>query len=257
MLQAGLELIGGRPVVNSVNYEDGDGPDSRFARIMPLVKEHGTAVIALTIDEQGQARTAEDKVPSPRASSTPSSANGGCASRTSSSTASPSPSRPARKRPAATRIETIEAIRQITAKYPGIHTTLGVSNVSFGLNPAARSVLNSVFLHEAVEAGLDSAASSTPPRSCRSLRCRRSSARSRSTSSGTAASTTPTGNVTYDPLASMLDLFAGVDTAALKRPARRRTRGAARWASAWSGASSTARRKGLEADLDLARERAA
>ena len=62
VLQAGLELIGGRPVVNSVNYEDGDGPDSRFARIMPLVKEHGTAVIALTIDEQGQARTTEGKV---------------------------------------------------------------------------------------------------------------------------------------------------------------------------------------------------
>ena len=62
VLQAGLELIGGRPVVNSVNYEDGDGPDSRFARIMPLVKEHGTAVIALTIDEHGQARTTEGKV---------------------------------------------------------------------------------------------------------------------------------------------------------------------------------------------------
>ncbi|MGW9415241.1 dihydropteroate synthase [Arthrobacter cupressi] len=62
VLQAGLELIGGCPVVNSVNYEDGDGPDSRFARIMPLVKEHGTAVIALTIDEQGQARTTEGKV---------------------------------------------------------------------------------------------------------------------------------------------------------------------------------------------------
>lgn len=62
VLQAGLELIGGRPVVNSVNYEDGDGPNSRFARIMPLVKEHGTAVIALTIDEQGQARTTDGKV---------------------------------------------------------------------------------------------------------------------------------------------------------------------------------------------------
>ena len=57
VIQAGLELIGGRPVVNSVNYEDGEGPTSRFGRIMPLVKEHGTAVIALTIDEQGQART--------------------------------------------------------------------------------------------------------------------------------------------------------------------------------------------------------
>jgi 5-methyltetrahydrofolate--homocysteine methyltransferase len=62
VIKAGLELIGGRPVVNSVNFEDGDGPTSRFAKIMPLVKEHGTAVIALTIDEQGQARNQADKV---------------------------------------------------------------------------------------------------------------------------------------------------------------------------------------------------
>jgi len=62
VIQAGLELLGGRSVVNSVNYEDGDGPDSRIARMMPLVREHGAAVVALTIDEQGQARTAEWKL---------------------------------------------------------------------------------------------------------------------------------------------------------------------------------------------------
>ena len=62
MIEAGLELTGGRAVINSVNYEDGDGPDSRIARVMPLVREHGAAVIALAIDEQGQARTAEWKV---------------------------------------------------------------------------------------------------------------------------------------------------------------------------------------------------
>ncbi|MGH3184018.1 MAG: homocysteine S-methyltransferase family protein, partial [Streptosporangiaceae bacterium] len=62
VIEAGLELTGGRSVINSVNYEDGDGPDSRLARVMPLVREHGAAVIALTIDEQGQARTAEWKV---------------------------------------------------------------------------------------------------------------------------------------------------------------------------------------------------
>src|SRR6516165_3489850 len=62
VLQAGLELLGGRSVINSVNYEDGDGPDSRIARVMPLAREHGAAVIALTIDERGQARTAEWKV---------------------------------------------------------------------------------------------------------------------------------------------------------------------------------------------------
>jgi 5-methyltetrahydrofolate--homocysteine methyltransferase len=58
VLKAGLEALGGRSVINSVNYEDGDGPTSRFARIMPLVREHGASVVALTIDEEGQARTA-------------------------------------------------------------------------------------------------------------------------------------------------------------------------------------------------------
>ena len=58
MIEAGLELLGGRAVINSVNYEDGDGPSSRFARVMPIVREHGAAVVALTIDEEGQARTA-------------------------------------------------------------------------------------------------------------------------------------------------------------------------------------------------------
>ena len=62
VIQAGLELLAGRAVVNSVNYEDGDGPTSRMAKVMPLVVEHGAAVIALTIDEQGQARTAEWKL---------------------------------------------------------------------------------------------------------------------------------------------------------------------------------------------------
>jgi len=62
VIRAGLERLGGRSIVNSVNYEDGDGPDSRLRRIMPLVIEHGAGVIALTIDEQGQARTADWKV---------------------------------------------------------------------------------------------------------------------------------------------------------------------------------------------------
>ena len=62
VIEAGLELLGGRAVVNSVNYEDGDGPESRFARVMPIIREHGAAVVVMCIDEQGQARTAERKV---------------------------------------------------------------------------------------------------------------------------------------------------------------------------------------------------
>src|SRR6185437_8722859 len=62
VIEAGLESLGGRCVINSVNFEDGEGPTSRFARIMPIVREHGAAVVALTIDETGQARTPEHKV---------------------------------------------------------------------------------------------------------------------------------------------------------------------------------------------------
>ena len=88
VLQAGLELLGGRAVINSVNFEDGEGPTSRFARIMPLVREHGAAVVALTIDEKGQARTAEHKVADRRPPGRdPHRRSGGCGSRTSSSTA--------------------------------------------------------------------------------------------------------------------------------------------------------------------------
>ena len=88
VLQAGLECLGGRAVINSVNYEDGDGPDSRFTKIMKLVVEHGAAVIALTIDEEGQARTAEWKVRGRRAADhRPHRPTGACRPATSSSTA--------------------------------------------------------------------------------------------------------------------------------------------------------------------------
>ncbi|MFE8887856.1 methionine synthase [Pseudarthrobacter enclensis] len=251
VLQAGLELIGGRPVVNSVNYEDGDGPTSRFARIMPLVKEHGTAVIALTIDEQGQARTTDGKV--------------AIASRLIDALVGEwgmkvddiivdcltFPIATGQEETRRDGIETIEAIRQITAKYPGINTTLGVSNVSFGLNPAARIVLNSVFLHEASEAGLTSgiidAAKIVPlaslPEEQRKVALDLVWDRREYDDDG---------NVTYDPLASMLDMFAGVDTAAL------RDQRAAELAALPTGERLQRRiidgeGKGLEEDLDLAR----
>ena len=215
VLQAGMELIGGRPIVNSVNFEDSDGPESRFARIMPLVKEHGAAVVALTIDEEGQARTTEGKLR--------------IASRLIDTLVNEWQMRvddilvdcltfPIATGQEETRrdaIETIEAIRQLTAKYPGVHTTLGVSNVSFGLNPAARTVLNSVFLHEAMAAGLDSAivdaAKIVPlasiPEAQRKVALDLVWDRREFDADG---------NVTYDPLELMLDTFAGVDAAAIR-----------------------------------------
>ncbi len=157
VLQAGLEMLGGRAVINSVNYEDGDGPESRFARIMALVQEHGAAVVALTIDEEGQARTAEWKVRVADRLIRDLTTNYGMKVEDILVDTLTFPIATGQEETRRDGIETIEAIRQLKALHPTVQTTLGLSNVSFGLNPAARQVLNSVFLHECVQAGLDSA----------------------------------------------------------------------------------------------------
>jgi 5-methyltetrahydrofolate--homocysteine methyltransferase len=157
VIKAGLEALGGRCVINSVNYEDGDGPTSRFARIMPLVKEHGASVVALTIDEEGQARTAEWKLRVARRLIEDLTNNWQMKTGDILIDALTFPIATGQEETRRDGIETIEAIRQLKTEYPEVQTTLGVSNVSFGLNPAARVVLNSVFLHECVVAGLDSA----------------------------------------------------------------------------------------------------
>jgi 5-methyltetrahydrofolate--homocysteine methyltransferase len=157
VIKAGLEALGGRCVINSVNYEDGDGSTSRFARIMPLVKEHGAAVVALTIDEEGQARTAEWKLRVARRLIEDLTNNWQMKTGDILIDALTFPIATGQEETRRDGIETIEAIRTLKAEYPDVQTTLGVSNVSFGLNPAARVVLNSVFLHECVAAGLDSA----------------------------------------------------------------------------------------------------
>jgi len=157
VLQAGLEHLGGRCAVNSVNYEDGDGPDSRFQKIMRLVKQHGAAVVALTIDEEGQARTAEWKSRVAERLITDITENWGLAEEDIIIDALTFPISTGQEEVRRDGIETIEAIRQIKAAHPDVHFTLGVSNISFGLNPAARQVLNSVFLHECVQAGMDTA----------------------------------------------------------------------------------------------------
>ncbi|MFF7452227.1 methionine synthase, partial [Streptomyces sp. NPDC008132] len=157
VIRAGLEKLGGRAVINSVNYEDGDGPESRFAKVTKLAQEHGAALIALTIDEEGQARTPEKKVEIAERLIEDLTGNWGihesdilidtltftiCTGQEES-----------RK----DGIATIEAIRELKRRHPEVQTTLGLSNISFGLNPAARMLLNSVFLDECVKAGLDSA----------------------------------------------------------------------------------------------------
>lgn len=157
VLEAGLKQLGGRSVINSVNYEDGDGPTSRFARIMPLVAEHGAAVIALTIDEDGQARDEKWKLKVARRLINDLTSNWGMRVDDILIDCLTFPIATGQEETRRDGIETINAIKALKSEFPDVQTTLGVSNVSFGLNPAARIVLNSVFLAEAVKNGLDSA----------------------------------------------------------------------------------------------------
>ncbi|MFH9723126.1 methionine synthase [Streptomyces sp. NPDC017254] len=157
VLRAGLEKLGGRAVVNSVNYEDGDGPESRFAQVTALAKEHGAALMALTIDEQGQARSVGQKVAIAERLIGDLTGNWGIRESDiliDTLTFTICTGQEESRRDG---IHTIEAIRELKRLHPDVQTTLGLSNISFGLNPAARIVLNSVFLDECVKAGLDSA----------------------------------------------------------------------------------------------------
>jgi 5-methyltetrahydrofolate--homocysteine methyltransferase len=215
VLQAGLELLGGRPVVNSVNFEDGEAEGGRFDRIMKLVREHGTAVMALTIDETGQARTAEHKVRVAVRLIETLTSTWGMRVQDIILDCLTFPIATGQEETRKDGVATIEAIREVKRRYPQVQTTLGLSNVSFGLSPAARHVLNSVFLHEAVEAGLDSAivhAARIMPISRipdEQLRVALDLVYDRRVFDDD-------GRVTYDPLQRYLDLFAGVDSASLR-----------------------------------------
>jgi 5-methyltetrahydrofolate--homocysteine methyltransferase len=157
VIRAALELIPGRAVVNSVNYEDGDGPGSRWTRTLELVREHGAAVVALTIDETGQARTVDHKVAVAERLIQDLTGRWGLAPGDILLDCLTFPITTGQAEARGDAAATIEAIRTVKRRHPGVYTVLGVSNVSFGLAPAARAVLNSVFLHEAVKAGLDAA----------------------------------------------------------------------------------------------------
>ncbi|MEU6223689.1 methionine synthase [Streptomyces sp. NPDC047042] len=209
VLQAGLEKLGGRAVINSVNYEDGDGPESRFARVTRLAREHGAALIALTIDEEGQARTVETKVAIAERLIGDLTTNWGihesdilidtltftiCTGQEES-----------RK----DGIATIEAIRELKRRHPDVQTTLGLSNISFGLNPAARILLNSVFLDECVKAGLDSAI----VHASKILPIARFSEEEVSTALDLVYDRRREG---YDPLQKLMALFEGATTKSLK-----------------------------------------
>ena len=152
-MEAGLQHAGGKSILNSTNYEDGE---PRFLKVIELAKEYGAAVVIGLIDEEGMARKAEDKLRIAHRAYKQTVENG-------------IPGHDIFFDPLALPIstgieedrrnadETINAIRQIKAELPMANIILGVSNISFGLSPAARVVLNSVFLHDCVEAGMNSA----------------------------------------------------------------------------------------------------
>ena len=249
VIKAGLERLGGRAVINSVNYEDGDGPESRFAKMMELVGEHGCAVIALTIDEEGQARTADLKVAIATRLIEDLKNKWGMRVEDIIIDSLTFPVATGQEETRRDGLETINAIREIRRLYPEVQTTLGVSNISFGLNPAARIVLNSVFLHEAVNAGLTSAivhpSKITP--------FARITDEVKEVALDLIYDRRKYENdlVTYDPLTRFLDLFEGVE-AASGRASRAEELLLLPLQERLQRRIIDGERAGLEADLDLA-----
>ena len=250
VLQAGLERLGGRSVINSVNYEDGDGPDSRFARIMPLVKEHGAAVIALTIDETGQARTKDWKLQVARRLISDLTEKWSIDEGDIIIDCLTFPIATGQEETRRDGLETIEAIRELKRSNPKVQTTLGVSNVSFGLNPAARVVLNSVFLAEAVAAGLDSAI--VHPSKIMPIARIPEEQRKVALDLIYDRREFDGDNCTYDPLARILELFAGV-AAAGSRQSRAEELAALPIAERLQRRIIEGEKQGLEGDLNEAR----
>jgi 5-methyltetrahydrofolate--homocysteine methyltransferase len=244
VIRAGLELLGGRAVVNSVNYEDGDGPESRLARVMPLVAEHGAAVVGMCIDEQGQARTADWKLAVATRLIEDLTGNWGmraCDIIVDCLTFPISTGQEETRRDA---LETIEAIRALKQRFPEVQTTLGISNVSFGLNPAARAVLNSVFLDECVRAGLDSAI----VHPSRIMPIARIPSEQLQVALDLVYDRRRDG---YDPLAKLLELFEGVDAQAVRASRAAELAALPLW-DRLKRRIIDGERAGLEADLDEA-----
>src|SRR3954454_16904392 len=208
VLEAGLQHSGGKAILNSANLEEGEDARKRFDRVMSLAREYGAAVICLAIDEEGQARTADwklrvcrriydlavdrygieptdlifDMLTFPLGSGTEDLRRDG--------------------------IETIEAIRRAKTELPGSSTVLGLSNISFGLKPAIRHVLNSVFLHECRQAGLDAAI----VHAARIMPMHKIDDRARELALDLVYDRRADG---YDPLTELMALFEGVDATAV------------------------------------------
>ncbi|MDP1794343.1 MAG: methionine synthase, partial [Acidimicrobiales bacterium] len=157
VVRAALERLGPRAIINSVNLEDGDGENTRFHKVLSMAAEFGAAVVCTCIDEEGQARTPEWKLRSAQKIRDLAVNRYGLKDEDLLFDALALTIGAGLEESRGDGASTIEGIRLISQELPNCFTTLGLSNISFGLNPALRHVINSVFLHECVEAGLTSA----------------------------------------------------------------------------------------------------
>ena len=152
VLEDALEQYPGRAIINSINMENGR---TKIDSVMPLAMAHGAAVVAMTIDEEGMAKTAERKLEAARAIYAIVVGEYGLAPEALIFDPLTFPLSTGDEEFTRSALATLDGIRQIEAELPGVLTILGISNVSFGLNPVARKIVNAVFLYHAVQAGLD------------------------------------------------------------------------------------------------------
>ena len=213
VMEAGLQHFGGKAILNSANLEDGEGEGRRLDRVFRLAREYGAAVVCMTIDEEGQARTTDWKfrvakrifeLATQRYGIDPTDLIFDCL------TFPLSTGQDDLRRDG---IETIEAIKRVKEELPGASTILGVSNVSFGLKPAARHVLNSVFLHESVQAGLDAAI----VHAARIMPMHKIDQRIQDVALDLVYDRRRAG---YDPLTEFMALFEGVEASAVQKEDR-------------------------------------
>jgi len=209
VIETALAWIGGRPILNSVNLEDGDAPGTRLDRFLSLAREYGAAVVCTCIDTEGQARTAEWKLRAARSIHDLAVDRYGLEPSDLLFDPLALPLSTGMEEGRRDGIETIEGIRRIKAELPGVSTILGLSNVSFGLKPAARHVLNSVFLHECVQAGLDAAI----VHAARIMPLNKIDERAREVCLDLIYDRRREG---YDPLQELLSIFEGVSSAAVE-----------------------------------------
>ncbi len=222
VMEAGLQWVGGRAILNSANLEDGEDEGNRLDRVFKLAKEYGAAVICLLIDEDGQARDVEWKMRVARRIVDLAVNRYGLEEGDLIFDALTFPLSTGDDDLRKDAMATMDAIRQIKEEFPGCFTTLGVSNVSFGLNPAARHVLNSVFIHECTQIGLDSAivhASKILPLS-RIPDEQRNVALDLIYDRRGAKGALSKGAADYDPLHKLLDVFADVKAQAVEKEDR-------------------------------------